>query len=327
MSTITLTNDLSLVEQMKRRYNGMPVTVAEVLAQRNELIMNAPMREANDVFTHVLAKRTKLPTFSPRSINQGGEKGHSEVEQVRESIMLLDLQIEIDEALIDHEPDPKAARVIETRAHLEAAAQSTAEQLIYGDPADDPRECLGLATRYNLTTLDNVVGLSGTGNDVTSLWMIEWNDINAYLIYPRGSGSMGVSVVDHGKQRVTDSNNKPYYAYASQIKIELGMAIADDRAVQRLANIETDGSTNNLISADSQMHAVIRARTRLPNMGMDGNTFMYVNRDLKSQFDIYALDKSNGFYMLPDITGRPISTFQGIPIRMVEQIIDETAIS
>lgn len=325
MATTTLNTKLNVVEQAKRRASGMVVTIAEVLAETNDILKRAPMFEANDVYSHLETIRTKLPTISPRTINSGASKSASATNQIRETIMLLDVFCEIDEALIDHEPDPKKAMINEIKSFLEAAMQEFARIFIYGNPGSDSRECIGLATRYYVSTMDNVRKLSGSGADTTSVYMIEWGEQLMKLIYPRGAKNVGIDHQDDGKIRVTDDDGNPYKAYSHQIKMEFGMSVPDDRAVQRLANIESAGSSNNL-AASTDVRQLVYMRNSLPHMGK--NAVLYANRDTKSQMDIYGLEKTNGFYTKEDITGVPVTTFQGIPIDMIEQIAsDETAIS
>lgn len=319
MATLTPYSDINLVEMAKRRFNGKQLSVVMQLAQRNELLMGAPMVEANDVYTNVSSRWKTLPKPTPRSINSGGNKDRLEVEQVRDSIMLLDVQVEIDEALIDHEPDRGKAIMTETRAHLEGTSQQIAFYMIYGNPSTDSREPIGLATRRS-SLGTNCVDIGGSGGDTTSIFIVEWDPLAMKFIYPRGASTMGVDVRDHGKQRVTDASNNPFYAYCHQVVVELGNSVVDERNLQRLANIETTLATNNLIDSD-KVRELVKAYGRLPNLGQ--NAVIYGNRTTVSQMNIYALEKSNGFYTVDDITGRPLATFQGIPIRMVEQIADD----
>lgn len=326
MATITAYSKYSLPENLKRTSpEGNVRPVVEVLAQKNQMLNNAPMKEANEIYSHVASKRNELPTPGLRSFNEGGTKDVSKVEQIRESIMMLDLNIEIDEDLIDPYPNPTELRMIETRAQLMGAAQELSRLVLYGNKGDDARECDGLATRFPTTSYDNVTSIGGTSssNDLTEAFMVEWDELAAYLIHPKGFGNGGIKTSDKGRIRVTDSSNNPFWAYAEQIKLQLGLAVVDDRAVQRFVNIEASGTSNNFIdTSNGKHHELVYARNRLPNMGMDGNTYIYVNRTVKSQFDIFAMDKANGFYTVADgITGEPLTTFQGIPIMMMESIL------
>jgi hypothetical protein len=333
MATLELANDMNIVEAMQSRFNGNIVNVVKTLARKNELLINAPAVEANDEFTNVTARWHNLPKPDTRSINAGAKRGKLELEQVRESIMLLEQPFEIDEQLVKHAPDKNRAMMIQMAGRLEGAAQRTAEYLIYGNPVSDTRQCAGWATRRNALADPNTVGLGGSGSDTTSVYIVEW-DANAFsLIYPRGSQSMGIEYNEKGLLRVTDSNNDPYWAYVSQLVIELGLMEVDPRCLQRIANIESAGATNNFIDP-IKVRDMVYALNRLPGYGDAPGTFIYGNRSTKAQMDIYALEKSNGFYVVDasnrvdNVTSRPLSTFRGIPIRLVEAITDaETAIT
>lgn len=318
---------LTILEQMKRvdADGSNLLQIAEVLHEYNEFMMDAPMFESNQILSNVEAVRDKLPTISPRRVNEGVTKTVSAVKQITDSIMLLDDLIEIDEEIIDHQPDRRGARMQEIQAHLEALMQTFSQNVVYGSEGTDVRTMNGVFTRFNDSSLVNVEDSGGSGSDLTSILMLEWGPRTAKLIYPRGSKSVGVYEEDLGKQRVTDTNGNPYRAYCNQVKMEFGISIPDSRAAQRIANIESTGTTNNL-NATGGMYPLIRAKNRLPRMGR--NAIIYVNRDLKSQFDIWALDKTNVFFALRELgDGTSLTTFQGIPIRMVEQILStETAI-
>jgi len=178
--------------------------------------------------------------------------------------------------------------------------------------------------------LDNVdITASGAGSDTASVWMVEWNMMKMALIYPKDSKSVGLFNKDWGKKETTDTSSRSYAAYVSQIKMELGWSNPDTRAVQRLANIETDISTADTgsILDTNEIRKFVAMRNRLPKRG-SGKVGIYANRDLFTQFDIFAMEKTNGFYYQENITGGPLPTFQGIPIRLVEQLVStETAIT
>ena len=308
---------LTILEQAKRRELGNVARIAELLEEYNEFTMDAPTFEANDVYSHLYTKRTSLPSITPRSINEGAKRSRSTTEQVREQITLLEVWAEIDEQLIDHEPSPGAARQNELVSFIEAGAQEFAKRLLYGTPADgDARQFPGLTARYDSLALDNVASIGNAGG--TSIWMIEWGFDTVHLVFPKGAPSIGLDEKDLSKIRVTDSSGNPYMAYVNQMKWEYGLVPKDDRAAQRLCNIAPTGGTNSLDNA-TKIRELIKAKNRLPRMGR--NAVIYAQRDTKSQFDIYALEKTNGFYMQSNITGGPLTMFQGIPIRMVEQLL------
>ncbi len=326
MAAITYTDDLTVLEQANLiGPDGGILQIAEILNEENEIMMDATAKRANGVRANVTAVRTDLPQISIRKINSGANTTYPQTSQIEDQIMLLEAWPEIDEQLVDPYPDPRRARGVQLRSYIEAFSQSFAENLIYGNRGDIG-EINGWATVYNDTAADNCIDAGGTGNDVTSLWMAEWGPMNLSLIYPKDSNSVGLFNKDWGKKRVTDTGGNPFAAYVSQMKMEFGWTRPEPRSLVRVANIETGGTANNLIQSDGLgHHRLIQARNYLKKRGK-GKTAIYCNRDLLYQFDVWALDKVNGFYYQENITGAPLLVWQGIPVRLVEQIVDEAAI-
>jgi hypothetical protein len=106
--------------------------------------------------------------------------------------------------------------------------------------------------------------------------------------------------------------------------------IADERCVQRYANINAlDSSgkpaTTNIIDEE----ILITMLNRLPGMGEDPGTFIFMNRTLKTQADILAIRKMNTFFTQDgngDAWGRPVTRFRGVQILVSEKMSDtETA--
>lgn len=324
MSEISMLSQYTLLELAKRTNQGNLVTIAEILNEMNEIMQDAVWVEANQLLGHVGTQRTSLPTGTHRMANAGVAPTASSTKQITEPIARLEALSDIDEAIIDIAPDKAEARAQEDRAFVEGLGQTMCETLLYGSLSDDQSTFNGLATRYNLTSKSNVIGGSGTGSDTTSLWVIEWGPTKVHLIYPKGSKA-GLEHNDKGKVRVMsdETTAKPYYAYESQFVAWYGLFVHDDRCVQRIANIETSGSDNLLDDDD-----VITAINLLPTMGGSGSARIYVNRTLRTQMDIMAKDKMNVNYTSDTAFGAPVTKFRGIPVRLVEQILNtETAIS
>jgi hypothetical protein len=325
MAAITYTDNLTVLEQAQTiGPDGGILPIAEILNEENEIMMDATAKRANGLRANVTAVRTDLPEISIRKINSGASTTYPQTKQVEDQIMLLEAWPEIDEQLVDPYPDPRRARGQQLRAYVEAFSQAFTNNLIYGNRGDIG-EIDGWATTYNTLSLDNVIGAGGTGSDVTSLWMAEWDPMMLTLIYPKDSNSVGLFNKDWGKKRVTDTSGNPFAAYVSQMKMEFGWSQPEPRSLVRVANIETAGTSNNLVGTSGH-HPLVQARNFLKKRGK-GKTAIYCNRDLLYQFDIWAMDKANGFYYQDNISGGPLMTFQGIPIRLVEQIVDEAAIS
>lgn len=322
MATLSQGSYFTIVDLAKQTTpDGNIAIIAETLAELNELLATGVMAEANQSFSDVGTKRIKLPSVSPRKINSGTEQSLGQTAQVREGIVLLDALITIDEAIVDHAPDPAQVRRNVMAEQLEAYMQEFSRICVYGDESVDAKEINGFFTRKNSLSDEGVFGAGGTGSDLSSILLVEWNPITTRLIYPKGSSTVGITEEDFKKRIVYDSSNNPFVAYVNQVKMEFGLSALDDRGFARIANLETSGDSYTLTDTTNHvMRLLVSARNYLRRAGK--NAYIYVNRTIKAQFDNWALEKSNGFYTVAGISGEPLTNFQGIPVKMLEQITD-----
>lgn len=319
---VSMSGVYTLLELAKRTNQGELITIAEVLNETNEILQDAVWIEANQLLNHVGTKRTYLPTGTFRQANQGVSVETSLTKQITEPIARLEAISDIDEAIIDIAPNKQETRSQEDRAFVEGLGQTLCETLLYGNVSTDAEKFNGLATRYDALSDSNVLGASGTGDDTTSLWIVEWGPTKVHMVYPKGSKA-GLEMNDKGKVRTNPSSTTVMYAYETQFIQWCGLFVHDDRCVQRIANIETSGSSNTL--NDDQ---IIEALNLLPTAGGSGAARIYVNRTLKTQLDILAKDKNNVNYTSDNAFGVPVTRFRGVPVRLVEQIVNtESAIS
>jgi len=320
-------NRLTLLELAKRTRENRVVAIAEILSKTNTMLMDAPYVQANDTTSHTTTKRHYLPTGSWRKINQGVVIESSQTTQITEGIGMLEAYSRVDSALVDMSPDGRAFRLSEDLAFIEGMSQTLATALVYSNTSGYPEKFNGFATRYaSLTTkatsaVHNVHGCGGTSPTMTSLWIVQWGEDKVHLIYPRNAANFGIQVIDDGLLTVADSSGNPYKVYQTHFKINVGLAVRDDRCVQRVCNINTSGST--YIWSDDVM---IRALREMPNQG--AGAVIYANTTVLSQMDIDAKDKSNVYYGPPDAWGRPTMFFRGYPVRQVDALLNtETTVS
>lgn len=323
MTVFNQYSQYTLVELAKRTNNGNLLEIAEVLSITKEMFQDAVWIEANQTASHVGTKRTNLPSGTHRQANKGVASEASSTKQVAEPICRLEAHSRVDEAILDLAPDKAKARSQEDLAFVEGLGQTIETNMIYGDIDTNPEQIDGLATRYDATSDANVIGASGTGDDTTTLWVIEWGPMKVHMIYPKGSQA-GLQTEDMGKQLVTnDSGSTYFWAWFTKFVAWYGLYVHDDRCVQRIANIETSGSTNTLDDND-----IIEALNLLPQAGGGGSTAIYVNRTLKTQLEILAKDKTNVNYTSDNAFGVPVTRFRGIPVRLCESIVNtESAIT
>lgn len=316
----------TLLNMAGRFHNGKMLPIAEVLAKDNFILADIPFLEANEIFGHRINRRTAKPTGSYRKLNEGVATEKSITTPDYEGIASLEAWSQVDAALVEGAPDPVAFRRSEDEAFIEGMRDTFASTLVYGSTDTTPEKMDGLAQRItslsstSVNGVSNVIGTGGSGSDTTSIWIVQWGPRKVYMCYPKGSAA-GLDMEDFGKQVVLDASSNPYTAYRSHFMWKAGLVVEDDRCIQRIANIETTGSSNIFDEDD-----VITCLNRLPFGGR--GAVIYCNRTIKTQMDIKAKSQTNVNYTSSEIFGLPVTQFRGVPVRQVDAILDtETAIS
>ena len=331
MATLA-TGALTLADWAKRLDpDGKVPAVAELLSQSNEILEDAVFQEGNLPTGHRVIIRTGLPTAYWRSINQGIPTSKSTTAQVDESIGMLEAYAKVDKDLALLNGNTNAFRMSEDSAFLEAMNQAQAQTLLYGNPATDPRQYLGLAPRYGAISgagnAQNVLDAGGTSTNNTSIYLVVWGDNTTFCTFPKGSKA-GLAHDDQGELVVYDANSNPYQAFQTHYQWKNGLVVKDWRYVVRICNINTANLVAETAAADL-VKLMSRALDRIPNLGM-GRPAFYMNRTVYSMLRIQALNKSQ---TVLDINsglnqfGTPSSwnTFEGVPLRRVDQILNTEA--
>ena len=318
---VSVSSQLTLVEVAKRTgMDGNILVTANNLSKINRMLQDAPWLPCNNLTTHIHNVTLSEPSAEARAYNEGTASGAGTTKNIEEPTEMLEKYSVVDQALIDIYPEAMRAqmRSQEETIFMRGLAKSMATNVVYGNRADDLRNINGLTQRYNALTLPNVQDGGDSGSTSTSVWLIQWGPDKVFFCYPSSSSTLGISANDLGIDTVKDSGGtKEFQAYRTHFKVHYGIVVRDDRAVQRIVSVDpVYGQTNDLDPAD-----IIAALNNLPEPDNFEGIAMYCNRQVKSSLDMMAYNKSNGFYMMPDIFGKPVSTFQGIPIRLMEAIL------
>jgi hypothetical protein len=321
-----MANVMTVFEQAKRLDpNGAPAKIAEILDKDNTFFKDAPAIQANDQFSHLYTVRAALGAASVRRINQGATLTKSATKQLREEMCLLEDWVRIDERLIEAQTDPKRFRTGELIGCIEGLSQGFHSMAWYGG-GGDIGEVTGLANRFNDLDMDNVRSAGGSGSDLSSLWIIEWGEDKTHLIYPRGAKGVGIEDEDKGKIVWQDSSGNPFDAYVNKLRMQFGIVVKRENAVQRIANIESAMTGTNDLLATATQRKLISAINYLPKAG-DG-AVIYVNRALKAQVDTMCFEKSNAAFNYKEVEGKRVSHFMEIPIRLQESLLEtESAVT
>lgn len=312
--------------------------IAELLSQSNEILEDAVFVEGNLPTGHRVTIRTGLPTVYWRSLNMGVPRSKSTTAQVDESVGMLEAYSPVDKDLVELNGNTAAFRQSEDAAFIEAMNQAQAQTLFYGNPATDPRQYLGLATRYGTISgagnAQNILDAGGTASANTSIYLVVWGENTAFCTFPKGSKA-GLLTEDDGILTVYDSSNNPYKAYQSHYQWKNGLVVKDWRYVVRICNIDTatfaamSGTQATTAVATNILHMMLRAVDRIPNMAM-GRAAFYMNRSVYSLLRRLAMEKSVNSLALEagaDQFGNATrwTSFEGIPLRKVDQLLNTEA--
>lgn len=325
MSELSADARLTLSELAHRKDpSGNLSTIAEVLTEDNEILMDAIFLESNDTFSHKIVRRSSLPAGSWRALNAGVSDEASQTIEVTEGIGMLESFSQADVDLVKAAPNPQQFRMDEATSFLEGMSQTLATTFFYGNANTAPEQFSGLGTRMSsLSAATNVIGSSGTGSDLCSIFGVQWGRRRVHLIYPKGS-TAGLMHEDLGIETVLDGSGNKYRAYIDHFQMKCGLAVHDPRSIFRLANIESTG-VSNIFDEDN----LIKLINRMPANA--SGLVMYVNSTIKSQMQIALKDKTNVNYTADSgdgLSGMPLLRFQGHPIRKSDALtITEAALT
>ena len=322
MATLDAYGQLTLLELAKRKDpNGDAASIAEIMTETNEILIDAVWGEANNTTTHKVVRRDSLPSGSWRSVNSGVAKEASTTTEVNEPIGLLESYSEVDKLLVDIAPSPTKFRMDEASAFIEGMSQTLSDSVIYGDATTSPKEFTGLAARLDGLG-ERVIGCSGTGDDLTSIYVVQWGLNRIFMVYPKNSKDVGIAHKDLGEVTLEDADGNLYQGYRDHFIVKPGLVVKDTRSIARVCNIESAGASN-LFNEDK----LIQALNFMPQAGKGAT--IYVNRTVKTQMEIALVDRANvNFTTANGLGGLPVTLFRGCPVRTVESILNtESAIS
>lgn len=316
----------TLLDVAKIHNNKELLPPAEVLHKKNGLIQVASWMEANQLISNVGAKEVALPSGTWRSINEGIAPTKGQDEQFVEQLGRIESRAEYDEFILDDiEPDPARYRFIHDMKHVEGLGQAIASAFFYGDNVLDVNKPRGIQPRYNSTSLSNVhsVGCADAGA-VTSLYCVQFGTGKVNLLYSRDASKKTVKIEDMGKQLVitNTTTGAGLYKYVTKFTSIMGINIEDDRAVQRVCNIGTDGAD------EVQYDLLIWALDNLPDPDDMAGTVIFCNRRSRFQLDKIFRDKPNMWYTDTNEYGQRVDYIRGARIVMAEAIVNtETVVS
>jgi len=332
MPTTNLLNYATLIDVVQE-YTSTDATAqylwaAQVLNRKCPLIQMMPMVPSNQILSNIGSRDTVIGTAQTRSFNYGVPVTVTKSAPFVDPIALFEDYSEVDKSLWEIQNDPNAWRQNQDRRKVEGLVQGVENMLIYGNINTSPGGFNGLATRfYSLTYRPNgdtswpynVLSGSGTGSDLTSVYALELGPDKVFCTFPRNTAG-GLRIRDLGEDTKVDAAGGLYQVLRTHFQWYVGLAIADERCVQRYCNIESTGTTN-IFSFDTLLAAI----GRLPERGSDPGTVIVCNRTIKTQLDIAAMNKANNMLTIDStgsFFGQHVTRFMGIPILVCDKILD-----
>lgn len=330
MSTLA-SSVLTLVDHAKRMDpDGKIAAVAELLAQKNAVLMDMKFKEGNLPTGHRVTVRSSLPTPAWRRLNEGIAPSKSTSAQVDEACGMLEAWSEVDKDLAELNGNTSAFRLSEASAFIEAMNQEMAQTLFYGNSALAPEEFTGFGPRYNALSgniSQNVISGGGSGSDNSSVYLVNWGE-NVHGIFPKGSKA-GLQHEDMGLVTVETSagvGGNRMRAYQDHWQWKCGLAVRDWRYVVRIANIDISALVSKSSAADL-IELMIKALHRIPELG-SGSPVFYMNRSCMQMLDIQRRDDviSGGGLVYDNVDGKPVYSFRGVPVRLVDQLTEAESV-
>lgn len=307
--------------------DGSGVTqVANVLSKLQPILRDIPWMEGNLMTGHRITQAVNaLPSASWRKFNQGIDPSKGETAQYDETCGLLEDESKLDEAIAELNGGA-AYRMTEDALKVEGFGQQFATSVFYESVATNPERIHGLAPRYPATTGYTNSGyvMAGTnaGSNAQSIWLVTWEPRKIYGIYPKGTRA-GLEREDKGKERVYDSNNKAFYSWVTRFKWRCGIAVEDYRYAVRFQWDPDDSAYD-----DGEKSLYLKMQAMITKLfKKTPNTRFYMSRTSKMKLDAQLASNSVNFLRDMNLGGEMLESFQGVPIRVDDTLVAETAIS
>lgn len=322
MATLNSSDRLTAIEAVKRDgVNEDQRRIIEELTVTNELLLDAPIVEANDRTVNKNVVRTALPHGQHRIYNQGVGSAASQTKTIHDTVSQLAIYSKVDASLVKNASNPQEFLMDECAAFLHGMGEDMAEDIVYGDHSKNPAYIDGFATRRNKIDNKTVFDFGGTGNNLTSIYLVKWGKQFVKYIYPREAMGLGVQRIDKGIQTVkSETGDGEYEAYVNYFQADYGISVGNEKSLIRLANVPLNATGENIIKK------ILSLRAKL--VQGDGTISVLCNNDIMSLMDIATLDKNNVVYTAEDPWGRELTKIRDMRLRQVDAILStESAIS
>lgn len=309
--------------ELEQFYKGEKIgQIIELMNQTNDMLDDIQWMEANQTDGHRTRIRTDLPTVYWRRLYRGTPPSKSEWTEVKETTGMLEAvsEMDVEEAKL-YADRVRAFRVSEGKAFTEAMRQKVAQTLFYGNHAKTPDEFNGFAVRYAEKKNPHVVDAGGTGDNLTSMYAINWGASTVHGIYPKGSIG-GLEHEDLGKYMTQDAKGHKFQCFGDKYIWRCGLAVRDWRAVVRIVNIDVAALTKRKGEdgfIDLQA-LTIKAKNLMPEQYRN-SAIWYCNSEVMTGLEMQSIDGGNVHLTYGEYLGsKAVPALHGRPIRQCDAI-------
>lgn len=328
MGTEDLSAIYTLLDIAKTHNNKVELEVAKVLHRKNGVLRFSNFEQANQLTSHIFSKEVGLPSGTERGVNEATTAEKPQNGQGTESLSYIESRSEIDILMQKIKGAGFAGwRFKRDMQHSEGLGQAVVNKLFYGTGAAG--KLRGLTTRYGALALDNVHSAGGAVSlSNTSLWVVQPGSEMFSLLYgedgqpgaPNDYSGGFIRMMDMGIEFIiaNTTTGAGLHKFVTLFDAFMGLCVYDDRAVQRLCNINT---TTGAGEVDPDQ--VIFMIESLPDP--EGEKVIYVNRIGKYQLKKNVVNKTL-WSVEPDRYGVMRDMFYGVPLVLTEGITNVEAV-
>jgi len=303
--------------------DGTLLRQINALSEVNDMLADAPVREATSIDTDQVERITSLPAPYWHKLGEGLTATYGHVQQGTEAIAMLRNQWRGNVEIVDRQANAPEYRARKEQTYLEGMNQEMQNTAIYGDSGTAPEEFDGLDVRYDTITAGSVFDNGGSeASALTTIWLIQWDLYDCCMIFPKGSPG-GLRRTDEGRQWMstdTDAtgnveNTKAMaWFYATTFAWDAGACIQDTRRVKCLRNIHKTRTNSTSLDID----LLIDARNAFTTQG---TIYAYMAKEIKGQIQALANVKANVQYPPNSPFGKPVPYVLDMPVRQCDAIL------
>jgi hypothetical protein len=323
MAVLATTHPTLLDVSRRLDPGGKVDKIIEILNMTNEVIDDAVWIEGNLPTGNQSVIRTGLPTPTWRAMYGGVQPTKSTTAKIVDTCGMLEDYAEVDKALADLNGNTAEFRLSEDAAHLEGFNQKFTSTLFYGSEVSTPESFTGFAPRFNSLSANNGVNIiTGSGTANTSIYLVVWGPNSVFCTYPKGSkagllhGGQGAGHDREYRWRRWPHGSLPHALPLGLRSGREGLALCGSRAGRYLDPDQERGVGRGYHRHyDPDDRVASEHGHRSPGVLREPEIRSFLRRQMVNKV-------APGTLMMEDVAGRKVVTFDGIPVKRVDTLLN-----